>query len=757
MFYTPGKSRNLIFQNDAIIAPKQRLAIENFKDGYIDELDINMIPLTGLYGAANVIFDTLGAVKTRDGLDPLLVTVPGAKRYHSMFMYEVAGSAPKLCAGYEETLAYVDPATDILSNIATGITNTDGLWDGFSFNGDLYIMTKSDAMRVYDGSTVWNAGLTAPSTALTATIFVTAPEDKLTAAAGAGTGLTGGYKYKVTFVNASGESSCGPDSEIVTVSNKDISLSNIPIGPAGTTARKIYRTKAYGIVYYLVTTISDNTTKTYTDSTADTSLGAEPPDDYNLTGKFIYRVSFVYGDRGESAPGPASTVLEVNKGKIALSDIPIGGSGCTKRKLYRTEADGADETQRLCYVVNDNVTTTYTDNINDSSLTTQIDVISRTPPNFTFGLFKKKSSTLWAVDTTNYPNRIYICEANYPEVCKTDSWIDLPNSDEIICLVEYFDDTYVLCKYQTFRITGETLEGASVSVISQSVGAAARNTVKHVRQDLVFLSYNGLFTLSRVLLSSNANTVDVKPLSERVGKKFDSITWQYAYKAWAETYKDWYFISFPIDNATENNYTFAFNIANKNWAPQTGVFGQISCYAVGDIENTNNQKLYCGSSSQNGKLYLWPGLEYNDDGQAIDSYIITSIIDANLPECKKRWKLFSVEVELSGDWDLHVWYRKKPYTDLNIGWIEKLIDLNPGYSVSGGDLPSFWPVTGFYPIVGFGVSFASETVIVDTKSKNISANSKYLQFKIGNNAQYNEYFKLFNIAVYYRIKEVRAT
>ena len=38
------------------------------------------------------------------------------------------------------------------------------------------------------------------------------------------------------------------------------------------TSRKIYRTKAGGATYYLLTTIADNSTTIYTDNTADVSL-----------------------------------------------------------------------------------------------------------------------------------------------------------------------------------------------------------------------------------------------------------------------------------------------------------------------------------------------------------------------------------------------------------------------------------------------------------------------------------------------------
>lgn len=93
--------------------------------------------------------------------------------------------------------------------------------------------------------------------------------------AGAGSVADGAYKYTCTFVNAAGESvEQTPTSHTVTGGPRAVSLSTIPLGPTGTTARKVYRTKAGGSTYYLLTTISDNTTATYSDTTDDASLPA---------------------------------------------------------------------------------------------------------------------------------------------------------------------------------------------------------------------------------------------------------------------------------------------------------------------------------------------------------------------------------------------------------------------------------------------------------------------------------------------------
>ena len=109
------------------------------------------------------------------------------------------------------------------------------------------------------------------------------PKQLTAALAGAGAGNVedGAHYYKVTFVTAVGESCGGEASAVLTVADKavngQVSLSTIEVGPTGTTSRIVYRTEAGGSDYKLLTTLSDNTTTTYTDNTADAGLGAAIP------------------------------------------------------------------------------------------------------------------------------------------------------------------------------------------------------------------------------------------------------------------------------------------------------------------------------------------------------------------------------------------------------------------------------------------------------------------------------------------------
>lgn len=126
------------------------------------------------------------------------------------------------------------------------------------FNDKLFLTNGNDYPIVYDGTYIWQMG---------------APRAEASLSIG---NLNGSYYYAMTYVTSGGEEVIGTVSNTISVTNGKINLT-LPIGYAGTTSRKIYRTQAGGSVLKLVTTIADNSTDTYLDNTADGSLGATIP------------------------------------------------------------------------------------------------------------------------------------------------------------------------------------------------------------------------------------------------------------------------------------------------------------------------------------------------------------------------------------------------------------------------------------------------------------------------------------------------
>jgi hypothetical protein len=234
-------------------------------------------------------------------------------------------------------------------------------------------------------------------------------------ASSGGSVTTGVHYYAVTMVTPYGESFLGIPSSSITVSggNQTVPITGIPTGNVNVTSRNLYRTNAGAAstgTYYLITTISDNVTTTFTDTTADntttpspygvpTSTGAfglQAPSLVNCqclgyssplttptagtatsggslgVGAYYYAVTFIIGG-SETIPSPISNTITTTSGNktIPLTNIPLGPYGTIARNIYRTNVGGS-----TLYLLNgtantiaDNTTTTLTDNYADSTTT----------------------------------------------------------------------------------------------------------------------------------------------------------------------------------------------------------------------------------------------------------------------------------------------------------------------------------------------------------------------------------------------------
>jgi hypothetical protein len=195
-----------------------------------------------------------------------------------------------------------------------------------------------------------------------------------------------------------------------------VTVSSIPIGGVGTTGRKVYRTAAGGSQLKLLQAIANNTSTQITDSSPDSSLGANAPTsnttastvDYNrvfltgianggadVTGKKLYRRSGGAGLKLVTTLGAAVTtytdstpnaslgavVPTVNTAylqRIPLSNLPIGGALVTGRRLWGTAA-GASQLKLITTL--NTTDTTYTVTTVDGSLGANIHITNTATAN----------------------------------------------------------------------------------------------------------------------------------------------------------------------------------------------------------------------------------------------------------------------------------------------------------------------------------------------------------------------------------------
>ena len=152
------------------------------------------------------------------------------------------------------------------------------------------------------------------------------------------------YRWKYTFTNNIGssfETLPSPASNILNITNLALTVYfSTGGGDSSFKYMNIYRTTGGGSTYYLETSVNITTNDLY-------SVGL-----INDTELATHR----------TAPVSNTSVID----KIDIANILIGDSTVIARNIYRTEANGSQ--LKLLTTISDNITTTFTDSIADSSL-----------------------------------------------------------------------------------------------------------------------------------------------------------------------------------------------------------------------------------------------------------------------------------------------------------------------------------------------------------------------------------------------------
>ena len=155
--------------------------------------------------------------------------------------------------------------------------------------------------------------------------------------------------YAYSFTATGGPPSVpGPPvtSAAFSAGNAQGALSVIAAGPAGTTERRIWRSKANplasGAPLYLVGIISDNVTTTFTDNTSDTDLGDLCP--VMLVGDDYLQHNGIIDGVGGAIIGPSgTTLLNVQLYSAALTPASVAANTTAEQTFTVTGLTNADK------------------------------------------------------------------------------------------------------------------------------------------------------------------------------------------------------------------------------------------------------------------------------------------------------------------------------------------------------------------------------------------------------------------------------
>lgn len=224
-------------------------------------------------------------------------------------------------------------------------------------------------------------------------------------------------------------------------------------------------------------------------------------EDGNVDAAVTYRVSFLSEAGVESNGGPASASLAKGDGtfKVSLTALPTSSAGdVIARRIYR-DKDG-DAIYRFVAQIDDNVTTTYEDDIADSALggaTMPIagdDELDSTPPT-RFRDVAVYQNRVVGIDADT-PQVLWISDVNLPEQFRIVDQLQL--DDELVALETHALGLLVYATDRVYLMTGDgVLTPFRVDLANDQLGTNGRRTVMrakgvHViqREDEVFLVSN---------------------------------------------------------------------------------------------------------------------------------------------------------------------------------------------------------------------------------------------------------------------------
>jgi flagellar hook protein FlgE len=198
------------------------------------------------------------------------------------------------------------------------------------------------------------------------------------AGSGAGT-LNGTFTYKVVFVDANGNESDAATATVAATNAAQIDFTNLPLDASGNyVGRRIYRSTAgQSATFNLAGTINDNTTTSFSDTTTDAALVAQPAfDSSSLTGNYSYFVTWSAPGVPESRPSAPLQPINISDGHVLLSGLPAP-SGVyaipgAKINIYRNTTTQTDTYFRVAQVdPTANPQLAFVDNVPDATISNQ--------------------------------------------------------------------------------------------------------------------------------------------------------------------------------------------------------------------------------------------------------------------------------------------------------------------------------------------------------------------------------------------------
>lgn len=277
-----------------------------------------LIPKNAAYEARNLrANDIVGSLSKRSKM--LTYGTFGTTAVTSLHRYYKSDATQILLATGSTFIKSGSDTTGAFTTLRDELS--DGLyWQWVTYKDTAIGCNGTNNCQKYDGHTQITANTDGSRTASILTTDLGAPYAELNT--GANLDASAWYQYKVAYYNSSTGvyyySNARSNPILTGAAVRDISLTDIPLGPTGTTNRYIYRTvgaASRAIVeadttFYMVSNIADNTTSTLDDTVTD----ATADDDSAPT--------WTTASAGSEVTPPAAKIATLHKERLWLANSP---------------------------------------------------------------------------------------------------------------------------------------------------------------------------------------------------------------------------------------------------------------------------------------------------------------------------------------------------------------------------------------------------------------------------------------------------
>lgn len=308
----------------------------------------------------------------------------GAHEYAVTFV-SASGETPPGPRSSPVTTSHITPPSSIGTASVTNSTggplteNKDYRYKYTFINGALETTPSPSSNTIHSDHThqqakLTDSGVQSPPAGYSLQFYRTVGDGsvwkKMTGPANGFDSHAGGYYWDEIAID---DASLGADAPTTnSAGSNTVPVSSIPTGPSGTTARNLWRTTAASPTGALkfVGTISGNGATTYSDTTADASLGGAPPSTNTAGGSLgvgTYGWKIVYKSAAGTTFGNTAATASISTGGAALSSITTSADArVTARDVYRTTIGGS--TYLYEGTIPNNTATTFTSTIADGAL-----------------------------------------------------------------------------------------------------------------------------------------------------------------------------------------------------------------------------------------------------------------------------------------------------------------------------------------------------------------------------------------------------